>query len=308
MQKMTDNASESIGRYVGTVEESSASLLSFEVAGSIETLRVDEGDKVSKGQLLARVSPTTLQEAHAATVATLKQAEDAYRRMKPLHAQGVITSMQWVDTESKLEQAQAAERMAREQLSHTGLYAPFSGVIASRNAELGMNVLPGQQVFKLVDVSQVHIGVSVPENEIPHIRKGTKARVEIEALGKSVYQGSVTEIGVEADPLSHTYRIKLTVANREGKLMPGMVCTVTLQADEGSSVTKTVPPAAIQLDSDNTRFVWIVEQGKAKRRTVRTGRFSEKGDVEIVSGLSPNDNVIVAGAQKVSEGMTVKVK
>ena len=76
--------------YVGTIEEKMGSTLSFEIAGNITSIRVDEGDRVSKGQLLATINPTTVKEAHRATLTTLKQAEDAYRRFQPLHQSGTL--------------------------------------------------------------------------------------------------------------------------------------------------------------------------------------------------------------------------
>ena len=105
--------------YVGTIEEKMGSTLSFEIAGNITSIRVDEGDRVSKGQLLATINPTTVKEAHRAPLTTLKQAEDAYRRFQPLHQSGTISDMKWVEIESKLEQAKAAESIARQQLSHS---------------------------------------------------------------------------------------------------------------------------------------------------------------------------------------------
>lgn len=111
--------------YVGTIEEKMGSTLSFEIAGNITSIRVEEGDRVSKGQLLATINPTTVKEAHRATLTTLKQAQDAYRRFLPLHQSGTISDMKWVEIESKLEQAKAAESIARQQLSHSTLTAPL---------------------------------------------------------------------------------------------------------------------------------------------------------------------------------------
>lgn len=81
--------------YVGTIEEKIGSTLSFEIAGNITSIRVDEGDRVSKGQVLATINPTTVREAHKSTLTALKQAEDAYRRFLPLHKAGTISELQW---------------------------------------------------------------------------------------------------------------------------------------------------------------------------------------------------------------------
>ena len=172
--------------YVGTIEEKMGSTLSFEIAGNITSIRVDEGDRVSKGQLLATINPTTVKEAHRATLTTLKQAEDAYRRFLPLHQSGTISDMKWVEIESKLEQAKAAESIARQQLSHSTLTAPFSGVIAAKNVDMGTYVLPGQPVLKLANVAQVNAKVSVPEAEISHLHVGDKVKLTVAALSGAV--------------------------------------------------------------------------------------------------------------------------
>lgn len=293
--------------YVGTVEEKTGAVLSFEIPGNVTSLNVAEGDRVARGRLLAKLSPTSLRDAHYATKVQLSQARDAYRRMKPLHENGVISDIKWVDVESKLRQAEAAERIAREQLGHTGLYAPFAGVISGKYAERGMNVMAGQQIYKLVDISEVNVRVSVPENDISHIAKGRSAKVAVKALGNAVFGGVVSEKGVSANPVSHTYDVLVTVSNTGGRLMPGMVCSVAMQPSGTGGGLVSVPLSSVELDTDNSRFVWVVENGKAAMRKITVGGFSPDG-VYVTSGLAQGDKLIVAGAQKVSNGMKVEVR
>lgn len=186
--------------YVGTIEEKTGSTLSFELGGNITSILVDEGDKVSRGQTLATINPTTLKEAHKSALATLHQAQDAYRRFLPLHKAGTISDIRWVEIESKLEQAKAAEGIARQQLTHSTITAPFSGVIASKEADLGTYVLPGQPVLKLADVTNVNAKISVPEAEISHLHIGDKVRITVAALGNAEFIGAISEKGIDANP------------------------------------------------------------------------------------------------------------
>ena len=295
--------------YVGTVEEKSGTLLSFEVPGNVTALKVQEGDRVAKGQLIGTVQPNTLRDAHQATLTSLRQAQDAYRRMKPLHDQGVISEMQWVDVESKLQQAEAAERMAREQLGHTTLRAPFDGVIAARYADPGMNVIAGQQIYRLVDVKAVEIKIDVPENEIYAIQKGQVAQLTVKAAGNLTATGHVSEKSIVANALSHTYSVKITTPNSEGKLMPGMVCDVALKRHSGTGMTKPIllPAQCVELDTDGRRFVWVAENGMAQQRYVTVGDFMGDG-IMVTQGISPGESVITEGMQKVSDGMKVRAK
>ena len=290
--------------YVGTIEEKMGSTLSFEIAGNITSIRVEEGDRVSKGQLLATINPTTVKEAHRATLTTLKQAQDAYRRFLPLHQSGTISDMKWVEIESKLEQAKAAESIARQQLSHSTLTAPFAGVIAAKNVDLGTYVLPGQPVLKLANVAQVNAKVSVPEAEISHLHVGDKVKLTVAALSGAIFRGKISEKGIDANPISHTYDVKVGITNPQGRLLPGMVCNAQVQGSAATPSNITVPPQSIELDVDNSRFVWTVVNGEAHQQPVTTGDFEGDGIV-ILSGLKAGDQVIINGQQKVSEGMNV---
>ena len=290
--------------YVGTIEEKMGSTLSFEIAGNITSIRVEEGDRVSKGQLLATINPTTVKEAHRATLTTLKQAQDAYRRFLPLHQSGTISDMKWVEIESKLEQAKAAESIARQQLSHSTLTAPFAGVIAAKNVDLGTYVLPGQPVLKLANVAQVNAKVSVPEAEISHLHVGDKVKLMVAALSGAIFRGTISEKGIDANPISHTYDVKVGITNPQGRLLPGMVCNAQVQGSAATPFHITVPSQSIELDVDNSRFVWTVVNGKAHQQPVTTGDFEGDGIV-ILSGLKAGDQVIINGQQKVSEGMNV---
>lgn len=290
--------------FVGTVDANAGTILSFESGGKITRLTAREGDRVRKGQLLGTVSPTTLHDSHYATQVTLAQAQDAYKRMKQLHAQGVISDIKWVEVETKLHQAESAERIAREQLSHTNLSAPFNGVITSRDGEIGMNVLPDQPVYKLADVSRVDVNFSVPENEISGIAVGSSFLVKVDAAGGRTFNGIVKEKGIVADAVSHTYNVRLTLPNTDGKLLPGMVCKVLHQANKGKG-SIIIPMGAVELDTDNTRFVWLERNGKAHRQNIKTGIFSG-GGVTVTNGLNGGERLIVGGMQKVSEGMPVR--
>lgn len=298
--------------YVGTVVEHEGTALSFEVPGCLLTLRADAGDRVQKGQLLATIDPAQLRDAHAAALSTLRQAQDAYRRFKPLHEQGVLSDMKWVEVQTRLEQAQSAEAIARTQLQRTSLTAPFSGVVSQRTAERGMNVLAGQQIFKLSDISKIDVKISVPEAELSSIHVGDKASVSVSALSGATFGATVGEKGIEADAVSHTYLVKLSVDGVNRRLMPGMVCNVRLAtaAKKGSASALSqgmeVPLCAVKLDTDNRRFVWVAEHGKARQQYVSIGDFTERG-VIVTSGLREGDLVIAEGSQKVSEGMQLKI-
>lgn len=188
--------------FSGTVEEAAGSTLGFPVGGTLTEIRVSAGQRVRQGELLASVNDATLQNSHAATVAALEQAEDAYARMKQLHDNNSLPEMQWAEVQSKLKQARSAEQISRKSLEDARLYAPFSGVIAGKYVEVGQNVMPGAPVVRLVRVEQVKVGISVPESEIARMQLGQRTCIRVPALGGKTFEGSVVEKGIAAHPLS----------------------------------------------------------------------------------------------------------
>lgn len=288
--------------YVGTVEEESAASLSFQVMGNVERIYVSEGQQVNQGQLLASLEQSTLQNTYDAAQASLKQAVDAADRMQILYENKSLPEIKWVEVESKLQQARSMENIARKNLEDACLYAPFSGVIGKRNVEAGENVQPGKPIFTLLNIKTVNIKIAVPEKEISSIGK-RKATITVGALSNQVFEGTVTEKGITANPVSHTYEAKIRLGNEQGVLLPGMVCNVKVE----SGVTLpaiSLPNNVIQIAHTGERYVWCVRGGKAKAVTVRVGDLTDNG-ILITDGLSEGDEVITDGYQKVSEDMKV---
>lgn len=306
--------------YSGVIEEMSGTSLSFAGAGTVKTLNVSEGQFVAKGQVLGAIDPQTMQNtvnmARATTAQAedaLKQAEDAYGRMKLLHDNGSLPEIQWIDVQTKLSQAQqmvrqarASEQIARKGLTDTRLLAPFSGYVAQKLVDIGSNVVPGMPVIKLVKIDQVKVNISVPEEEISAISKGQTIHVTVAALGGKRFTARVIERGVSADPLSRSYEVKAVIANLSHELLPGMIAGVEGMASVAHKTRTCVslPATIVQIDADNKPFVWIVQDGKAEKRMITVGENS--GDnVMVTAGLSTGDKVIVEGQQKVSTGMQV---
>ena len=293
--------------YVGTVEESTAVSLSFSGMGTVERVLVSEGERVRKGQLLAVLDGGTAQNAYDVAKSTLFQAQDAYDRLKPLHEKGSVTDIKFIEVESGLEKAKAMEAIAKKSLEDCKLYAPMNGVIAKRSVEEGVNVMPGLSAFKLVSIDEVNISVPIPENEIGSIKTGQSATITVPAINNREYKGVVDKKGVEANPVSHSYALKIKTGNPNLELMPGMVCKVFLY-HEGDNNAKQIiiPNKCVQISSDNRQFVWLADGNTATRRFIAVGPLSDYG-VIVENGLAESDRLIVEGCNKISEGMKIKI-
>lgn len=290
--------------YVGTVEEESATALSFPVQGTVTALTAGEGQRVPAGQVLARLDERNLQSVYNGAQASLAQAEDAMKRLQMLYDNGSLPEIKYVEAQTKLEQARSMEQVARKNLDDSRLTSPFTGVIGKRAVEAGENVMPGQSVYTLLKTDIVKVKIPVPENEIAGIGRDQAARITVAALGDRSYSGMVKEKGVTANPVSHTYEVRIPLPNPGGELMPGMVCRVTLEGDSSARAI-VLPNRAVQVTGRGERFVWCVRDGKAAMIPVTVGALTE-GGVAITGGLTAGEEVITDGYQKVSEGMKVQ--
>ena len=293
--------------YVGVLEESNNVLLSFPAPGKIKNVYVTEGQAVREGQLLAQIDAGLLENMHATTAATLRQAEDAYQRMTLLYESQSLPEIQYVDIQTKLEQARSAERISAMALAETKLIAPQRGVVGKRMMEPGMNVLPDQPLLILLNTHNPVVKVSVPENEIFDTRTGQEARIVVGALRNLELEGKVTEKGVQAHPYTHGYEVRISLDREVPGLLPGMVCKVFLR-NLPTEVALVVPVRAVlPLEFGKGHFVWLLDQDNvAQRRMVQVGEIVP-GGISVLKGITPGDRIVVEGYQRLSENIKVTV-
>ena len=295
--------------YVGEVEAESSTAVSFTGSGIVLRVAVEEGQHVQKGQLIAEMDATQARNVVANCEAQMRQANDAYARMKLLHNQNALAEIKWVETQSQVAQAQAQLDMARKSLSDCRIYAPVSGVVGKKMMNNGETALPSQPVCTILTLAHVKVKVSVPEKEIGRFSATTPTEISVAATGDT-FMGGRIEKGVQADPVSRSYDVKINVENQGEKLLEGMVCDVKVMNDGKSTTNEnevTVPITAVQQSADGNMFVWKAQDGKATRVKVAVGEaFGSR--MAVLSGLKKGDRVIVKGYQKLSEGSGIVEK
>jgi len=292
--------------YVGIIEEKSSTALGFSTLGTIEKIYVSEGEYIHSGQLLARLDKSSAQSMLEAAEASLKQAQDAYDRLKSIHDKGSLPEIQMVDIETKLQQAQSSYNIAKKNLDNCSLYAPASGVVGKRMAEAGEYSIIGKAILTILDISSVKVRFSVPENEISVIPSDCISKIIVSALGNKEFNGKKLVKSVLANEISHTYPVHVILSNPQKELLPGMVCKVELTPDIKSQGI-VVPIGIIQTTTDGQKFVWCDRNGAAKRTFVTTGSAKGNG-VEITGGLAVGDKIVTQGYQKISEDDKISLK
>ena len=230
--------------YVGIVEECEATAVSFTGMGVVKRMLVNEGQAVSRGQLIAEMDDTQARNLLSGAEAQMAQANDALERYKMLHDNGSLPEVQWVEIQSKVAQAKSQYEVAKKNLADCRLVAPVSGIIGRKLVGAGETAMPSQAVVSILDISTVKVKVSIPEAEISGMGAGTSSVIKVDAINSS-FTGGRIEKGVQADALTHTYDIRINVTNAERKLLPGMVASVAFGNIERPSKGLSLPVTAV---------------------------------------------------------------
>lgn len=287
--------------YVGSVEASRAATVTSPASGSLTRLAVHEGQKVTRGQLVARVESQTLKSSLRMAQATYDQARDAMERLDKVYASGSVPEVKMVEMKTNLNKAQATLEAARRAVEDCNVKSPVTGVVERVDVIAGEEVTISQPLLRVVDVNTVEVHFPLPENEFNKVPVGSVASVEVPALGKNI-SARVANRAVVASQLSHSYDCTLGDLSDLDGLMPGMVCKISIASEKEASIV--VPSTAVMTDGEG-RYVWTVEDGVVGKAHITVGGYEGSGIV-VSDGLHAGMKVIVEGARKVSTGMMVK--
>ena len=304
--EMVSSASEMTGQtFVGIVEESEGTAVSFTGMGVVKRMLVNEGQAVAKGQLIAEMDDTQARNLLNGAEAQMNQANDALERYKMLHDNGSLPEVQWVEIQSKVAQAKSQYEVAKKNLADCRLIAPVSGIIGKKLVGAGETAMPSQAVVTILDINNVKVKVAIPEAEVSDITASTPSVINVEAAQKQVSGGKI-EKGVQADALTHTYEIKINVQNADRKLLPGMVASVRFNGQLTIDNRQLfLPVTSVQRRADGSMFVWTVAKDSTAHRTTVTTGNTQGNRIAIDSGIEIGQHVVTEGYQKLSEGTKV---
>jgi RND family efflux transporter MFP subunit len=292
----------------GIVQPNTTVDIAFEVGGKVVMVGPDEGQSVRAGQAIAALDPTDHRLAVEQASAQADRAARDRDRNQPLLAAGSIAPADMDHLETGARQSAAAADLAKKKLADTHLTAPISGIIARRAIEVGASVSSAQPVFTIVDLDPVRVRVGVPEGDVGRVTEGTAATVRIPALDAS-FVGHVSLIGVAADPATRSYTVEIKVPNPARRLRAGMVAEATIES--GRKVSAMMVPAAAVLHDggvNGTTIVYVLDSEGARVHARRVTTGVARGDsLEITSGITAGDQVVVAGQQRVRDGARVQL-
>ena len=290
--------------YVGTIEEERRVPLSMDVSGQVVEVGCRIGERVRQGDVLLRVDSAAAKDAYEVAAATLRQAEDGYRRVAEVHEAGGVTEQQFVEIQTKLAQAQAMASMAVRRVTDCTLKSPCNAVIGDVSVVMGQTVTPAVPVLTLLMIDRLYVSFAVPEDEIAAVRIGDRGYVEVPAAGMTKERRvpvRVVEKGMRAHALSHTYAVRAEIL-RTDSLLPGMVSQICMDRQQKQGVV--IPVSCVHV-APGGHYVWVVRANDvAEKQTITVGAYIPEG-VLVTSGLQAGDRIIVDGFHKLYKGCQV---
>jgi membrane fusion protein, multidrug efflux system len=287
---------------VGTVKSRQAADIEAKVSGRITSLPVVLGQAVKEGDLLVALATQEIQARLEQAEAALRQAEIDAQRVGKLRQGGAATQSEFDSVTYRHQSAQAAVAEARAMLAYARITAPLGGVVARKDAEVGDLAMPGRPLLRLEDPTHLRLEAEVPGSMLARIKPGDTLKARVDAIG-AVLEGKVAEIAPVADPATRSVRVKLDLPETAG-LLPGQFGRVAVPLAEAEFL---VVPAGALVQRGQLEIVFVTREGRAQMRLVRTGRPLD-GGVEILSGLSAGEAVVVEGAAGLVDGQPVTTK
>ena len=290
----------------GSVNTKENMLIQPEMPGTLIALNVKAGQRVSKGQLLARVDDGGSSQQVASLETQYQLAKTTFERQKNLWSQKIGSEIQYLQAQTQMLSLQRSVAQAKAMLSKTEIRAPFSGTIDEVFVERGQVVSAGPQgLMRIVNLNNMYVSTSIPESYIGKLKVGTQVDVFLTSLNKN-YKGKVRQIGNFINPNNRSFGIEVSIPNPENLLRPNQVAKLKV-IDYTVKNAIVVPSNVIQEDGKGKQFVFVAtnSNGKtatAKKAMVTIGKSSDNV-TEILSGLSANDIIVIEGVNTISEGM-----
>ncbi|MBU4371479.1 MAG: efflux RND transporter periplasmic adaptor subunit [Proteobacteria bacterium] len=303
---------------VGTLKPYEEVIVSSEVDGILQSIRVDEGSPVSHGQLIAEIKETDYRLDAERAEAALKQAEASlanagqeHRRKEALYREELVTKQQFDDIAARLalaqgdmERAKGGLALTREKLTRTKISAPMAGVVKEKRVTAGDYIRNGTNLISIIRIDQLKLAFSVPEKDVGRLREGQDVVFTVDSYPGREFRGKVKTLYPSIEEKTRSLLVEAQVSNHDGSLKPGFFARVTLYT--GPAKNRVVVPITALLYDNSTTKLFTVEGDRAKEKVVKVGR--KYGEfMEIAEGLKAKELVVTVGQNNLMEGVQVNV-
>jgi membrane fusion protein (multidrug efflux system) len=287
---------------VGTLSANESVVIATEIAGRLAEVRFAEGQRVEKGELLARLDQSVLKAQRDRARASLGLSEANYKRAELLLKEQAISERERDENLAQLRLDEADLRLAEAQLAKTEIPAPFAGILGLRQVSVGAYLQAGEPIITLDDIDPIKIDFRAPEVYSSQLKIGQTLEVKVDSAPGRIFAGRVYAIAPQIDASGRSVLLRARAPNSEGELRPGMFARVGLVLAERDRALM-IPEQALVVTGDQT-LVYKVVNGLVEAAPVTIG-IRRLGEVEISRGLTAGDTIITAGQIKVRPGMAV---
>lgn len=284
------------------------------VPGYLTWMGSDKGDSVKKGRLLAVIEAPEVEQKYLEAEADFAIKRITYERLHNVWKENPdVIAKQDVDVaEAAAEAAKHLMNNRRTMLDYTKVYAPFSGVITARFADPGaliqsaaISATQAAPLYTIMDMETVRVYASVPQEVALLAKQGVPVVVTTKEMQGKEFKGSITRTTEALDPATRTLLVEIDMPNKERQLQPGTFVSATLYLREHANALVIPPAAMVTGGSDKGKSVFVVEKGKAHQVPIKTD-IDDGVWVEVVEGLTGNEDMVVVGKAGLTEGQAVK--
>lgn len=283
------------------VEE--ASVVS-KVRGIVQEIRVEEGDQVRAGQVIAKIEDDQYRIEAERAKATMDRMYNDYQRNAELFEKELISAEVYENSRFEYESQKSAYELAQLNYQHTNIKSPISGVISERFIKVGNMIGTDQQVFQVTDFDPIQAVIYIPEHERSKIRVGQRAELTADALPGTLFFGKVERISPIIDPTTGTFKATVYMDLGQEELRPGMFGRVKIVYDTREN-TKMIPKAAI-ISEDEIQSVFVIKDSLAFRKVIRTG-YVNGTNIEVIDGLEDGEIVVTTGQGSLADSTKVNI-
>ena len=295
----------------GNVQTKQNLVIYPEMGGILEHVYVKEGQRVTKGQLLAKLDDGGLGQQLAQLQIQTDLAKTTFDRQERLWNQKIGSEIQYLQAKSSFEAQQKLVNQVKSQLAKTNVTAPFTGIVDDVITNQGSVVAPGQTpIIRIINLDNMYIETEVPESYISSVSVNKSVIVEIPILGKTI-EGVIRQASNYINPANRTFKIEIAVPNKDGAIKPNLTARLKIN-DYTNANAMLIPQSIISENAEGDQYIYLVnninenDEATAQRLVITTGKT--QGDViEVLSGLSDNAEIINEGARSVQDGQMVKI-
>ena len=295
----------------GNVTTKNLLMIYPEYSGVLTNVYVKEGQKVNKGQVLAKIDDGGLSQQLAQLKIQAELAKTTFERQQRLWDQKIGSEMQYLQAKSNYEAQDQSIGQLEQQVAKTIVRAPFSGTIDDVFTQQGSVVMPGQsELMRIVNLDHMYIVTDVPEKYISNITRDKKVEVEFPILGKKI-DSKVRQVGNFINPNNRTFKVEISIPNKDKSIKPNLTAKLRIN-DYSNDAALLIPQGIISENASGEQYIYVIkekvgnDEAKAEKTVIKTG-LTQGDFIEVTKGLQPGDEIILEGARSVNDGQKVKI-